>query len=160
MTCNLQALEEQHFRSRLDGISTAGSDSGSSILDSDASSGSSDAELDPDLGADLDQHVDNALLHAANQQHMNSSLLSMYSSPAATLPSVPSASDLVNQEASASQAAAVGVEAPAFAPPQACPSPNMHLHLIGQQACALCNKLSVSRCLIDRICFVVSNSKG
>ena len=160
MTCNLQAVEEQHFRSRLDGISTAGSDSGSSILDSDASSGSSDAELDPDLGADLDQHVDNAVLHAANQQHMNSSLLSMYSSPAATLPSVPSASDLVNQEASASQAAAVGVEAPAFAPPQACPSPNMHLHLIGQQACALCNKLSVLRCLIDHICFIVSNSKG
>ncbi|DBA66741.1 TPA: hypothetical protein ACH3X2_001890 [Trebouxia sp. C0005] len=114
----LQAVEEQHLRSRLDGISTAGSDSGSSIPDSDASSGSSDAELDPDLGADLDQHVDNAVLHAANQQHMNSSLLSMYSSPAATLPSIPSTSDLVNQEASASQAAAIGVEAPAFAPPQ------------------------------------------
>ena len=137
--CNLQAVEEQHLRSRLHGTSTAGSDSGSSIPDSDASSGSSDAELDPDLGADLDQHVDNAVLHAANQQHMNSSLLSMYSSPAATLFSIPSASDLVNQEASASQAAAVGVEAPAFAPPQACPSPNMHLHYMGRQVCALCN---------------------
>jgi len=108
------------LRSRLEGDSTVGTDSSSnSISDSEASSGSSDAELDPDLEADLDQRVDNAALQAANQQHMNTSLLSMYSSPAATLPSVPSASDLVTQEATASQATAEGRDGPAFAPPQA-----------------------------------------
>jgi len=159
----LQAVEEQHLRSRLDTVSTAGSDSGSSILDSDASSGSSDAELDPDLGADLDQHADNAVLPAANQQHMNSSLLSMYSSPATTLPSVPSASDLVNQEANASQAVADGVEAPAFAPPQACPSPFILLEctsIVQVKKHVLCAIfLLIMPCFTNHICFFVRHSK-
>ena len=47
---------------------------------------------------------------------MNSSLLSMYSSPVATLPSSPSASDLVSQ--GIAQPAAQITDAPAFAPPQ------------------------------------------
>lgn len=133
----IQAAEEQHVRSRLDGDSTFGSDSGSSISDSDASAGSSDAELDPDLGADLDQRVDNAVLHAANQQHMNSSLLNMYSTPSATLPSEPSASDLVNQAASASQAAdATGI--PAFAPPQARSAPAALPSSTGRPVTACC----------------------
>ena len=67
---------------------------------------------------------------------MNSSLLSMYSSPAPGVLSVPSASDLVSQEVQASQRAAAaaaaaapagsgvgagaGIDAPAFAPPQVC----------------------------------------
>lgn len=105
----MQATEDQHVRARLDVGTAAYSDgSGSSSSDSQPSSGSSDAELDPDLGADLDQQVHNAVLQSANQQHMNSSLLSMYSSP--------SASDLVSQ--GVNQSTAQLAETPAFAPLQ------------------------------------------
>lgn len=112
----MQATEDQHLRARLECGDAAPSDGSSSSSDSQASSGSSDAELDPDLGADLDQQVDNAIVQSANRQHMNSSLLTMYSSPAAVLPSSPSASDLVSQETS--QSAAQLAETPAFAPLQ------------------------------------------
>lgn len=114
----VQATEDQHLRARLDSDSAARSDGSSSSSDSEPSSGSSDAELDPDVGADLDQHVDNAVLQSANRQHMNSSLLSMYSSPAAMLPCSPTASHLVSQ--GIAQSAAQQTEAPAFAPPQVC----------------------------------------
>ena len=112
----MQATEVQHLRARLDSGDAAPTDGSSSSSDSQASSGSSDAELDPDLGADLDQQVDNAVLQSANRQHMNSSLLSMYSSPAAVLPSSPSASDPVSQGTSQSAAELAGP--PAFAPIQ------------------------------------------
>ena len=108
----LQAVEDQHIRARLDSDSAAQSDSSSNSSDSEASSGSSDAELDPDLGADLDRQVDIAVLQGANRQRLNSSLLSMYSSPAATLPSFANASALEAQNP------AEEIDAPAFAPLQ------------------------------------------
>ena len=109
----LQAIEDRHLQAAL-----AQADLPSDSSDSDSDDDSSDAELDAAIGADLDQHVDDAIVRAANQQHMNTSLLSMYSSPARPMTSVPSASDLVSQStAQAALDAAVG-EQPAFAPPQ------------------------------------------
>lgn len=115
---SLQAVEDQHLRARLDSDSAAYSDGSSSSSDSEVNSGSSDAELDPDVGADLDQHVDNAVMHGTNRQRLNSSLLNMYSSPAATTSSIPNTTELVSEEQA--QSAADGAEAPAFAPLQVC----------------------------------------
>ena len=110
----MQAIEDRHLQAALSQAELP-SDSSS---DSESDDDSSDAELDAAIGADLDQHVDDAIVRAANQQHMNTSLLSMYSSPARPITSVPSASDLVSQNtAEAAVDAAVG-EQPAFAPPQ------------------------------------------
>lgn len=91
--------------------------SSSSSSGSSSDNDSSDAELDAAIGADLDQHVDDAIVRAANQHHMNTSLLSMYSSPAHAIPSAPSASDLVSQDTAQISDATIGNQ-PAFAPPQ------------------------------------------
>ena len=108
-----QAIEDRHLQAAL----TQEDDSGSSSSNADSDDDSSDAELDAAVGADLDQHVDDAIVRAANQQHMNSSLLSMYSSPTVPMPSAPTASNLVSQNmVSAPEAAGNGQ--PAFAPPQ------------------------------------------
>ena len=116
---SVQTVEDQHLQARLDTDRAAYSNGSSSSSDSEVASGSSDAEMDPDLGADLDQHVDNALAHGTDRQRLNSSLLNMYSSPVATTSSVPNTTDLVSEELA--QSAASGAEAPAFASPQVCP---------------------------------------
>ena len=112
----LQAIEDKHLQAALAQDDISGSSSSGSGTDSDDDS--SDAELDAAIGADLDQHVDDAIVRAANQQHMNTSLLSMYSSPARPMPSVPSASDLVSQDAAPPHDDAAGNGQPAFAPPR------------------------------------------
>lgn len=110
----LQTIEDRHLQAALAQDITSGSSSGDLSSGSDA--GSSDAELDAAIGADLDPHVDDAVASAASQQHMNTSLLSMYATPAPALSSGPSASDLVIQPMPAAPTSRPDSTA-AFAPP-------------------------------------------
>ena len=110
----MQTIEDRHLQAALAQDISSGSSSDELSNGSDA--GSSDAELDATVGADLDPHVDDAVASAASQQHMNTSLLSMYATPAPAMSSGPSASDLVTQATPAASTSGLDGTA-AFAPP-------------------------------------------